>query len=141
MRLSFGGAGIAVRAVFLYALAPCAAQASMKSYAIELEAEKDYFAPGKVQIFAVSRSAGETPVGELDVTIRRRREISVPADTRELIFRMGKGITSRLKLSAGSGTIVVRPLSSAGSVSGIAWMLGRRGGIAVEKLLVEFKGN
>jgi hypothetical protein len=37
--------------------------------------------------------------------------------------------------------IVVRPLSSAGSASGVAWMLGRRGGFTLEKLVVEWEGK
>jgi hypothetical protein len=128
-------------ALLIHAVLPAAAQAPAKTYTIELEAEKDYFAPGTVSVIAVSRSAGQVPAGEFDVTIRRRRDISVPADTSELLFRAAKNITARLKLSAPGGTIIVRPLSSAGSVSGIAWMLGRRGGIAVEKLAVEFAGR
>jgi hypothetical protein len=137
MPFPFGRAAFATMlAVFLYA--PAFAQAPMKTIVVELEAEKDYFAPGNVRVIALSKSAGEVSVGELDVTIRRRREISVPADTREIAFRTEKGISARSKIPA-SGTIVVRPLSSAGSVSGIAWMLGRRGGIAVEKLAIELK--
>lgn len=134
-------AAVAAIAMLAGFAAPAAAQAPTKTYIVELEAEKDYFAPGKVTVVAVSRSAGQVAVGEFDVTIRRRREITVPADASELIFRMGKDITARQRLTAASGTIIVRPLSSAGSASGIAWMLGRRGGIAVEKLNVEWKGN
>ena len=96
-----------------------------------------------MKIVAVSRKAGPVEVGELDVTIRRRKEILVPADASELVFRTGKSsgkdIAARLKLTANSGTIVVRPLSSAGSASGLAWMLGRRGGVTAERLAVGFQ--
>lgn len=104
----------ALAAMVLCAITPGAAQAPSKTYTVELDAEKDYFAPGRVQVIAVSKAAGQVNVGELDVTIRRRREISVPADTSELLFRLDK-ISARLKLSTNSGTVVVRPLSSAGS--------------------------
>ncbi len=136
--LSVIHAGAAV-AMLLAALMPVAAQAPARTYSVELDAEKDYFAPGSVKVLAVSR-AGETELGALDVTIRRRREISVPAGTRELIFRIDK-ISARLKPPAGNGTIVVRPLSNRGSSSGIAWMFGHRGGIAVDRLVVEFRAD
>jgi hypothetical protein len=128
-----------ILAAVFFGLIGAAAAQPVKTYTIELDAEKDYFAPGAVQIVAVSR-AGEAVVGELDVTVRRRKEIAVPAGTRELVFRLEK-IAARLRLPANGGTIVVRPLSRAGSASGIAWMLGRRGGIAVEALRVGVKGN
>lgn len=123
-----------------FAAWPAAAQTPTKTFHVELDAEKDYFAPGTVRVVAVSRKAGQVEVGELDVTIRRRREISVPADASELIFRIGKDIAARLKLSSGSGTIVVRPLAKSSSFSDIGWALGIRKGIAVERLSVEFKG-
>lgn len=99
-------------AVLSYALIPAAAQAPMKTYTVELEAEKDYFAPDMVRVTAVSRASGQVQVGEFDVTIRRQREISVPADTSELVFRTGKDIAARLRLTAKGGTIVVPSTAS-----------------------------
>jgi hypothetical protein len=131
-------ASLAALALLLCGVTPGAAQAPTKTYTVELDAEKDYFAAGSVTIVATSRAAGEVPVGEMDVTIRRRITVSVPADARELVFRTGKNITARLRLTAAAGKIIVRPLSNASSASGIAWMLGRRNGIAVERLVVEF---
>ena len=68
----------------------------------------------------------------------------MPADTSELVFRTGKSagkdIAARLKLSSGSGTIVVRPLAKSSSFSDIGWALGMRKGVALERLSVEFKG-
>jgi hypothetical protein len=140
-------AGIAALALLVSGTAPTAAQAPAKtekagkSYTVTLDAEKDYFAAGTVTIIAKSRAAGEVEVGAMDLTIRRTKTVSVPADASELIVRTGKDITAKLRLTAASGTIIVRPLSSAGSASGIAWMLGRRNGIAVERLHVEFAGR
>lgn len=135
----------AVALLVSVAFAPAAAQTPARTYTVELDAEKDYFAPGTVRIVAMSRAAGPVEVGALDVTVRRRIAVSVPVDARELVFNLGsagsKDIVARLKLSSGSGTIVVRPLSNAGSASGLAWMLGRRGGIKVERLMVQFKGD
>ncbi len=138
---SFVRAGLAALALLVSGTAPGAAPAEKKTYTVELDAEKDYFAAGTVKILAKSRSAGEVEVGELDVTIRRRKSIAVPADASELIFRTGKNVSARLRLTAATGKITVRPLSSAGSASGIAWMFGRRNGIAVERLAVEFEGK
>jgi len=138
---SFIRASLAALALLASGAAPGAAAAETKTYTVELDAEKDYFAAGTVTIIARSRSAGEVQVGALNVTIRRRKPIAVPADAGELIFRTGKNITARLRLTAASGKITVRPLSSAGSASGIAWMLGRRNGIAIERLVVEFAGK
>jgi len=138
---SFIRASLAALALLASGAAPGAAAAETKTYMVELDAEKDYFAAGTVTIIARSRSAGDVQVGALDVTIRRRKAIAVPADAGELIFRTGKNITARLRLTAASGKITVRPLSSAGSASGIAWMLGRRNGIAIERLVVEFAGK
>lgn len=141
-----GWARIAALAVLLGAGAPAAAQVPAKgekpdkTYTVTLDAEKDYFAEGTVTIIAKSR-AGEAKVGEMDLTIRRTKTIAVPPDASELIFRTGKDITAKLRLTAATGAITVRPLSNASSASGVAWMLGRRNGIAVEKLVVEWAGR
>ena len=84
------------------------AAAPEKTYTVELDAEKDYFANGAVKIIAKSRAAGEVQVGAMDVTIRRTKTIAVPADANELIFRTEKDITARLRLPAATGKITVR---------------------------------
>jgi hypothetical protein len=134
-------AGLAALALLVAGVAPGAAQVPVKTYTVELDAQKDYFAAGTVTIAAQSRAAGEVEVGAMDVTIRRRKTIAVPADANKLVVRTGKDITARLRLTAAAGKITVRPLSSAGSAPGIAWMLGRRNGIAIERLVVEFAGR
>jgi hypothetical protein len=144
MGWSFVCAGFAALALSLSGAAPGMAQPPArpeKTYTVTLDAEKDYFAAGTVRVFARSFAPGDTLVGEMDVTIRRTKTITVPADTRDLIFRAGGNVTARLRLTAATGAITVRPLSDATSASGIAWMLGRRNGIAIDRLVVEFKGK
>ena len=137
--MAFVRASLGTLALLMSGVAPGAAPANNRTYTVELDAGKDYFAAGSVTIVAKLRSGGEVQVGEMDVTVRRRKSISVPGDITELIFRATGDITARLRLTAASGKIIVRPLSSASSASGIAWMFGRRNGIAIERLVVEFE--
>lgn len=140
-------AGIAALAVVAGLPGGAWGQAAMKqaettkTYSVTLDAEKDYFSQGWVHVVAVSRAKGEVTLDKFDTTIRRTRDVAVPADARELIFRTEDNVVARLALKADSGHITVRPLSSGGSSGAIGWMFGKRGGSTPDKLVVEFEGK
>ncbi|MGE0565839.1 MAG: hypothetical protein AB7O50_15130 [Pseudolabrys sp.] len=109
-----------------------------RAYEITLEADKDYFAEDWVRVIALSKAKGEVLLDSFDVTIQRTRTVTVPGDARELVFRTkARELTARLKLGRDGGRIVIRPVSTKGSIAGVGWMLGRRGVAEVEALSVE----